>query len=86
MQAVRTRGARAGHKPAVQRGLTTVTVKIANVQRTGSNRTVKVTLKKQVHVQRRNESIIQPGESLTQDLGEGDTLVVEQIDIVKGWP
>ena len=64
----------------------TVTVKIANVQRTGNNRTVKVTLKKKVHVQRRNESIIQPGESLTQDLGEGDKLVVEETDIVKGWP
>jgi hypothetical protein len=60
----------------------TVTVKIVNVPRKQS-RNVKVT-KKKARAKRMNESIVLPGESRTEDLSDGDSLLVEAAEVPNG--
>jgi hypothetical protein len=59
-----------------------VTVKITNVPRKRKKRLVKVTKKKKdiTHKERENVTILQPGESQTEDLIDGETLKIEEGD------
>jgi hypothetical protein len=69
----------------------TVTVKVTNIprKRTRKKVVVKVTKKRKavlgsVIEQRTNESIVQPGESRTEELTNGDTLKVEEAEETRG--